>query len=468
MNYRSDRTSGRRDRSGLEIVVSGPSVPASLKRIELQIEVAGQVITRTFPAAPNQGFTFQWNDRDAYGRPLKAGSSALATVKILYIYPTTYYAAPAEVSQSFARFGNSEIVGVRGAPTISIGAQSSVYLRAKGEAAPDSLASSLNDVGGWTLDIHHFYDSTSGTIYLGNGDQRNNSNGIFAGFRRIAGTGSGCASARQGCGDGGPALLAQLSSAPYIAYGPDGSLYVGDSSYHRIRKISPSGIITTIAGTGEAAYTYEQSDPPSGLAKDAVLSGYGGLPLAIGPDGSVYFAQPNLGVIHRITPDGRIARVAGSGYAIDYVDDGMPATAVDLPNIRSLAIAPDGTLYVAYGGYSSFATTLGMIRDGRFWWVAGLGSCLADSCSAREANLSGIIQLAIAPDGSIVILQSYSPSGFIRRLTPWGTVERIAGGGSRIWDDADGFPATEVKLNFSGHYGNGLVSDVMVQSTSSN
>jgi len=52
----------------LDIPLSGVSVPAGLRRIELEILVAGRRFTRTFPATPNQQYTFTWDGKDAYGR----------------------------------------------------------------------------------------------------------------------------------------------------------------------------------------------------------------------------------------------------------------------------------------------------------------------------------------------------------------------------------------------------------------
>src|SRR4029079_18065771 len=71
LHYQSDRIPGNKGANILQIPLSGASVPASLKRIDLEVIVAGQRVTQSFAAAPNQTTTFTWNGQDMYGRPLQ-------------------------------------------------------------------------------------------------------------------------------------------------------------------------------------------------------------------------------------------------------------------------------------------------------------------------------------------------------------------------------------------------------------
>ncbi|NCC41564.1 MAG: hypothetical protein EOM21_19520, partial [Gammaproteobacteria bacterium] len=70
LNYRSDRVDGRLAAYEMRIPVSGDSIPGPLKRIELQVMIAGRLFTETLPAAPNQTYLFSWDGLDAYGRRL--------------------------------------------------------------------------------------------------------------------------------------------------------------------------------------------------------------------------------------------------------------------------------------------------------------------------------------------------------------------------------------------------------------
>ncbi len=109
----------------------------------------------------------------------------------------------------------------------------------------------------------------------------------------IAGTGG----INQGdAGDGGRATDARFGSITALALGPDGSLYLLDGDNRRIRRIDPSGIVTTVAGTGHPGYTGD-----GGNALDADLGDNPTL-LAAGPDGTLYLATNSPSTIRRLTP----------------------------------------------------------------------------------------------------------------------------------------------------------------------
>ncbi len=96
-------------------------------------------------------------------------------------------------------------------------------------------------------------------------------------------------------GDDGPALTARFSTITAIALGPDGSIYLLDADNRRIRRIDPSGIVTTVAGTGRSGYTGD-----GGPALDADL----GEPrwLAAGTDGSLYVGNYSPNTVRKLTP----------------------------------------------------------------------------------------------------------------------------------------------------------------------
>lgn len=96
-------------------------------------------------------------------------------------------------------------------------------------------------------------------------------------------------------GDGGPALAARFSSVTALALGTDGSIYVADTGNHRIRRVNPSGIVTTIAGTGRSGYTGD-----GGPALDADLDEVRWL--AAGPDGSLYLGTYSPTTVRKLTP----------------------------------------------------------------------------------------------------------------------------------------------------------------------
>ncbi len=126
-------------------------------------------------------------------------------------------------------------------------------------------------------------------------------------------------------GDGGPAASAQLSRIQGIAVDRLGNLYLSEPDRHRVRKVSPAGILTTVAGTGVAGYSGDggpaaqaQLNLPYGLAVDGV--------------GNLYVADLGNNRIRRIWPDGVISTL-------------IPGTPLATP--RNLALDAAGNLYIS-------------------------------------------------------------------------------------------------------------------------
>ena len=108
--------------------------------------------------------------------------------------------------------------------------------------------------------------------------------------------------------DGGPALDAQMNDPIGLAIDRDGNVLIADALYHRIRRVTPDGTITTIAGNG-----YPEFGGDGGPATAASLQYPTGV--AIDHDGNVFIADAANHRIRRIDPDGTIITVAGTGGA---------------------------------------------------------------------------------------------------------------------------------------------------------
>ncbi len=128
----------------------------------------------------------------------------------------------------------------------------------------------------------------------------------------VAGTGIGGFS-----GDGGPATAAQLSAPRGVAVDSAGNLYIADSENFRIRKVRSSGIITTVAGNGTSGYsgdggaaTAAQLNQPSGVVRDSA--------------GNLFIVDSGNHSIRKMSPDGTITTMAGSGFG-GYSGDGGAA-----------------------------------------------------------------------------------------------------------------------------------------------
>ena len=136
-------------------------------------------------------------------------------------------------------------------------------------------------------------------------------------------------------GDGGPALMAQMSAIQGIAVDRSGNIYFSDTDHHRIRKVTAAGTITTIAGTGAPGFAGD-----GGPATAAQLN----LPYGVAVDlaGSVYIADLGNNRVRRIDPGGVISTIAGTGKK-GSSGDGGAATSAQLATPRNLVPDSWGT-----------------------------------------------------------------------------------------------------------------------------
>jgi RHS repeat-associated protein len=178
-----------------------------------------------------------------------------------------------------------------------------------------------------------------GSVYLtvDHTVQRMSSDGVTT---TVAGVVNGPVNGSFG-GDGGPATQAYLRYPFAIALGPDGSLYISDTQNQRIRRVDPQGVISTFAGSGALSCAYGGDN---GFATLARLCYPGSI--AVDRDGSVFFADGGNHRIRKVTPDGIISTVAGDGTP-GYDGDGGAATLASLYHPSGIAVSDDGALYIA-------------------------------------------------------------------------------------------------------------------------
>jgi sugar lactone lactonase YvrE len=147
----------------------------------------------------------------------------------------------------------------------------------------------------------------------------------------IAGTG------KEGySGDGGPATSAKLTDPGGIAFDAEGNLYLAD--YTSVRKVDPSGTITTVAGTGKAGFSGD-----GGPATEAQLTAYD---VALDRNGNIYISDTENQRIRKVDQDGIITTVAGSGDK-GYSGDGGPATEAALRGPVGIAVDGEGNVFFA-------------------------------------------------------------------------------------------------------------------------
>ncbi|NGX17041.1 PKD domain-containing protein [Wenzhouxiangella sp. XN24] len=444
LNYRSSRTEGRVAERTFDIPLSGGSVPDSLRRIEVTVGIAGRQIRTAYLAEPNLEHTFTWDGLDAYGR--KVQGQQRATVEVAYVYGAVYL-EPSEFARSFARVTSTGVAigGRRGALEIRLTRKSHKLLGTWDE--------SKNSLAGWSISAQHAYDPVRRMLHRGDGRTRVGGTPRFQAVRSsvdvsavavapdgtiyfsdrnrvrrvlpdgevetVAGTGS------QGfSGDGGPATSATLWSPSGIALDEQGGFYIADLGNHRVRYVDPAGIIRTVAGTGVQGFSGDGGPAIEAqlLAPDAVV---------LAPDGGLYIADRNNHSIRQVTPDGIIQTIAGGNGRGDSGDDG-PATAAQLNFPRGVAVAPDGSVYIADTNNSRVRR---VSSDGTITTVAGIGNIggrlQGDGGLATEAEVEDPVELMFASDGSLYIAQMSGADnqGAVRRLWPDGTITTVAGRG---------------------------------------
>jgi RHS repeat-associated protein len=194
-------------------------------------------------------------------------------------------------------------------------------------------------------------------------------------------------------GDGGPALDAYFSRPVPIAFGKDGCLYVGDTFNYRIRKISPDGIITTVAGTGVQGY--------SGDGGPAILCNMGeARGLTVAPDGSILFCDIAGGYrIRRITPDGIIRTFAGNGNGSYITGDGGPAINASVAWSDDITVAKDGTVFL-----NSNQNVRGVSTDGYIKTVVGGGNTYwVENGPATSSALGYYPKINVGPDNNLYV-----------------------------------------------------------------
>src|SRR5438876_3830946 len=130
--------------------------------------------------------------------------------------------------------------------------------------------------------------------------------------------------------DGGPAASAALSWPYGVAVDGAGNIYIADTGNHRIRKVSPDGIITTVAGLGSftnGSFSGVGYSGDGGPATEATLNSPHGV--AVDTNGNIYIADTENRRIRKVASDGTITTVAGNGLFSES-GDGGPATGAQL------------------------------------------------------------------------------------------------------------------------------------------
>lgn len=262
-------------------------------------------------------------------------------------------------------------------------------------------------------------------------------------IRRVDGAGRITTLAGDGnlgfAGDNGPAVAARFSNPNGVAAGPDGSVYIADTSNGRIRVVR-DGIISTLIGGGRVAPT---PDPvPEG--RNAVLGATQGV--IVDGAGHLLFCEPTLRRVSRAqAPSGGDVQVAAGVAWRDAAGDGGPATEASLLEPRGIAADQEGNIFVSdrmdqrirkVDAAGVITTVVG----------TGLQASLGDGGPARDAALSQPGGMAYDSEGSLYIVTT--GGGRVRKIDRAGLISTYAGGPD-LGFGGDGGQAVGARFNFA-------------------
>ncbi len=225
----------------------------------------------------------------------------------------------------------------------------------------------------------------------------------------------------------GPAASARFSHPWGVAVSTTGSVYVADANTQRIRVISTSNVVSTLAGTGSLGFVDGAGSAalfryPSGVALDTA--------------GNVYVSDTNNHAIRKVTPAGVVTTLAGSGVA-GFADGQGAAAQFSSPD--GVAVDSAGNVYVAD---TSNHRIRKITPSGSVSTLAGTGTAGSINGAGATARFDSPRDVTIDNAGTLYIADNWTNS--IRSVKQDGTVSTLAGSG--VGGYADG-PATTARFN---------------------
>ncbi|XP_028815540.1 teneurin-3 isoform X2 [Denticeps clupeoides] len=381
--YLSSRASGYKP--VLKVIMTQTGVPFGLSKVHLILALEGKLFQKWFPASPNLSYTLVWDKTDAYGQ--KVYGLARAVVSVGFEYESCL----------------------------------NLILWEKETVILQGYEMDASNMGGWMLDKHHILDIENGILFKGSGENHFISL-LPPVIRTVMGNGRRRSISCPSCN--GQAEGNKLLAPVALAWGVDGSLYVGDFNY--IRRIYPSGNVSSVMELRNKDFRH--SNNPAHryyLATDPVT-------------GQLYVSDTNSRRIYRPKvlagsrePQQNVEVVVGTGehclpFDESQCGDGGPATEASLTGPKGIAVDKNGLIYFVDGTVIRKVDQNGMI-------TTVLGS--NDLASARPLNCDSSMDihqvvfewptdLAISPmDNSLYVLDG----NVVLRFTETGQASVVAG-----------------------------------------
>ncbi|MFZ1301435.1 MAG: NHL repeat-containing protein [Candidatus Microsaccharimonas sp.] len=221
----------------------------------------------------------------------------------------------------------------------------------------------------------------------------------------------------------GPGTSAQFISPAGIEVDTSGLMYVSEAT-HRIRKITPSAVVSTLAGSGSSGYndatgTSAQFYSPLGITTDSA--------------GTIYVADTYNNRIRKITPAGAVTTLAGSGTA-GFAD--ATGTSAQFNRPADIAVDASGTVYVADGNNYRIRK---ISPSGVVTTLAGSGTSGYADGNGTAAQFSALAGISVDSSGTIYVTDPNNRR--IRKVTSNGVVSTLAGSGASGNNDGTGTAA---------------------------
>ncbi len=288
----------------------------------------------------------------------------------------------------FADYYNNrirKIDPVTGIMTTVAGSGSAGYMFGfSGDGGPATLASIYNPAG--------VAVDAAGNIYIA--DQSNSRvrkvDAATGTISTIAGNGTASFS-----GDGGPAISASLYEPSGVAVDTAGNVYIADELNSRVRKVTPAGVISTVAGTGTAGFSGD-----GGPATGAKLT----YPTDVSTDnaGNLYIADVSNSCIRKVNAAGIISSLTMHSTAGGFSGDGGPAAAAELSFPSGVKADNNGNVFISDGNNQRirYVNAAGIINT-----IAGNGTAgySGDGGLATAARLNGPAGVAVDNAGNMYI-----------------------------------------------------------------
>jgi RHS repeat-associated protein len=425
--YVSDRTSGYKANSTINIPVTGETSPSQLTETRVRIDILGRRFEFVQPVTPNLSIPFTWDGLDAYGRPVTGAVDA--QISIDYGITVNY-----GFTSTFGSPGDGDT-----------GVQARVRFLAPKRYTLSLSSNTLQGygLGSWTLDQLHYYDPFGKTLHLGNGDRRS-AESLTDVITTFAGTGN-----RLGFGtyvDGSDAISTDLDQMQYMAVDAQGNIFaiiaIGINGNH-IVKITPDGKVFRVAGLFNVFVGYNGDEIP---ATTALLRNPQGI--AVDAKGNIYIADANNFRVRMIDSDGIIHTVAGNGTQGSSGDGGL-ATNAQINRPRSVAVDNDGNLYIAdrINRRIRKVDTNGIITT-----FAGTGGATANTGDGGPATSAVVFPtfLTFDNEGNLYLIDLST----VRKITKDGIINTVAGigvpdNGTGPDPFVEGIPATQAVVSAS-------------------